>query len=146
MRFSLNRKIAVFAVVFVTAATFAYAHSPMNRFWGDVPVDMELGGDVLIVKTLVVPEDVTLTIEAGTVVRFEDTGGDNAIVVKGRLVAAGTKDAVIRFVPKDEKSGPWRGIVFDGGTGLLTNCEITGATEGVVDPGNKVVQKGVVIR
>jgi len=142
----LLRKIAPAVAAVIAISSLAYAHSPMNRFWGEVPVDMELGGDVLIVRTLVVPEDVTLTIEPGTIVRFEDTGGDNAIVVRGRLVAAGTPDGVIRFIPKDEKTGPWRGIVFEGGSGILTNCEITGSTDGVVDAGNKVVQKGVDVR
>lgn len=117
-------------------ATAAVAHSPMNRFWGEVPVDMQISGDVLIVKPLIVPRDVTLTVEPGTVVRFEGAGeSGNRLVVHGRLVAEGTKDRPIRFMPKDKGSGKWQGIVFErGGKGSLTSCVIEGSVKGVVDP------------
>ena len=122
----------------------AFAHSATNRFWGEVPVDMLLSGDVLIVKPLVVPQDVTVTIEPGTVVRFEKTrSGDNRIVVRGRLVAAGTAGKPIRFVPKDKSSGPWYGIEFAGGSGRVEHCVFEGATKGVDDPAGKAVLKEV---
>ncbi|HEX9861390.1 MAG TPA: hypothetical protein VGB23_09310 [Nitrospirota bacterium] len=129
-------------------ASAALAHSPMNRFWGEVPVDMLLSGDVLITKPLIVPKDVTLTIEAGAVVRFEGTKGrDNRIVVAGRLVAQGTKLKPIKFVPKDKDSGPWQGIVFEpGGKGSLANCVVEGATKGIVDPSDGAALSGVEVR
>jgi hypothetical protein len=99
---------------------------------------MLITGDVLIVKPLIVPKDVTLTIDPGTVVRFEDTGGGNAIIVHGMLVATGSTDSRIVFMPKDDKAGPYRGIVFEGGSGVMMNCDVVGATEGIYDPGGKV--------
>ncbi len=130
--------------MFLLLPALAYAHSATNRFWGEVPVDMLLSGDVLIVKPLVVPEDVTLTIDPGTVVRFEKTkSGDNRIVVKGKLIAAGTGAKPIRFIPKDKASGPWYGIEFAGGSGRVEHCVFEGATKGIDDPAGKAVLKEV---
>jgi hypothetical protein len=118
-----------------------FSHSAMNRFWGEVPVDMLLSGDVLVVKTLVVPEGVTLSIEPGTVVRFERSpGGGNRIVVEGRLVAVGTGEKPIRFIPKDKGSGPWYGVEFRvGGGGRIEHCVFEGASAGVMDPDRKAI-------
>ncbi len=140
----LEREVMVFAFVLIFSG-IAYAHTAMNRFWGEVPVDMLLSGDVLIVKPLIVPEGVTLTIDPGTVVRFERSSkGDNRITVRGRLVAAGTKDKVIRFVPKDASSGRWQGIEFEGsGTGRIENCAFEKASRGITDPGRKARVKSV---
>ncbi len=120
----------------------ASAHSPMNRFWGEVPVDMDLSGDILIVKTLTVPKGVTLTIEPGTIVRFEPSA-NNGIVVSGRLVAVGTKDRPIQFIPKDGK-GFWRGLEFtSGGQGNIENCVMEHAQKRIIGPAGKVVLKEV---
>jgi len=134
-------------LILVTTA-LAYAHSALNRFWGEVPVDMLLSGDVLVVKTLVVPEGVTLTIEPGTVVRFEKSrDGGNRIIVKGRLMSVGTKDKPIRFIPKDGKSGPWFGVEFQGGgTGRVERCSFEGASAGIVDPAKKASVKDSTFR
>lgn len=136
------------AAAVLAVSTIAYAHSATNRFWGEVPVDMLLSGDVLVVRTLEVPPDVTLTVEPGTFVRFEGAkDGGNRIVVRGRLVAVGTKDNPVYFIPKDKKSGPWRGLEFvDGGSGRLENCVIDGATAGIVDPAKKVAVKYVTVK
>jgi hypothetical protein len=117
----------------------AFAHSATNRYWGEVPVDMLLSGDVLIVKPLVVPEGVTLTVEPGTVVRFEKTkAGGNRIVVRGTLVAAGSVGRPIRFIQKDKSSGPWYGIEFAGGSGRIEHCVFEGATKGIDDRAGRV--------
>lgn len=143
----LARKVMVLVLV-LTFSGVAFAHTAMNKFWGEVPVDMLLTGDVLIVKPLIVPEGVTLTIDPGTVVRFEKTAkGDNRIVVRGRLVAVGSKDKVIKLVPKDSSSGPWHGIVFEGGgTGRIENCIFEKASKGITDPGRKAQLKDVSFR
>jgi hypothetical protein len=129
-------------------ACAAYAHSPMNRFWGEVPVDMTLAGDVLIVKPLIVPEDVKLTIEAGTVVRFEKSrDAGNGIIVKGELVAVGSAGKAIRFVPKDASSGKWRGIEFAAtGRGRLEDCVLEKSNYGVAGQLGKVTRKDITIK
>jgi len=145
----LTRKVIVLALVLTLCFSgVALAHTAMNKFWGEVPVDMLLTGDVLIVKQLVVPEGVTLTIDPGTVVRFEKTArGDNRITVRGRLVAAGAKGKAIKFVPKDSSSGSWHGIDFEGsGTGRIENCIFEKASKGITDPGRKVQLKDVSFR
>jgi hypothetical protein len=133
------------ALIFVLCLfSLAFAHGAMDRFWGEVPVDMLLSGDVLIVKPLIVPEGVTLTIYPGTVVRFENfPPGGNRIIVKGRLVAVGVKDKLIKFIPKDKGSGPWYGIEFSGGHGRLERCIIQGASVGIKDPMKGAVTKDV---
>lgn len=143
----LARKVMVLALV-LTFSGAAFAHTAMNKFWGEVPVDMLLTGDVLIVKPLIVPEGVTLTIDPGTVVRFERSPkGDNRITVRGRLVAAGARGKVIKFMPKDTSSGLWRGIEFEGGgTGRIENCIFEKASKGITDPGRKARVREVSFR
>ncbi len=143
----LVRKVVILVLVLGFSGV-AFAHNALNRFWGEVPVDMLLTGDVLIMKPLIVPEGVTLTIDPGTVVRFERTpAADNRITVRGRLVAAGAKGKAIRFIPKDGSSGPWRGIDFEGGgTGRIENCVFEKASKGITDPGRKAVVKDVSFR
>jgi len=139
------RKFFLQLILLLAFPAMLFAHSAMNRFWGEVPVDMLLSGDVLVVKTLTVPEGVTLTIEPGTTVRFEGTkGGVNRILVRGMLVAAGTAGKPIRFVPKSKESGPWYGIEFQGsGRGRLERCVLEGASAGIKDPSKKAVAKDV---
>ncbi len=141
------RTAAAFLLL-VLPPIYAFAHSAMDRFWGEVPVDMQISGDVLVTKTLVVPEDVTLTIEPGTVVRFEGSkDGDNRILVKGRLYAAGTKDKPIRFVPKDADGRPWFGLEFaPGAKGGLSHCVVEGSTDGVANKGADVELEDVEVR
>lgn len=142
------RKISLSLILFLCLSAAAFAHSPMNRFWGEVPVDMLLTGDVLIVKPLTVPEGVTLTIDPGTIVRFEKSAkADNGIVVKGALVAVGTREKPIRFIPKDAAAGPWRGIEFQGaGRGRLEFCSFEKASGRIIDPGKKAATKAVTYR
>lgn len=111
-------------------------------------MDMTLAGDVLIVKPLIVPEDVKLTIEAGTVVRFEKSkDGGNGIVVKGDLVAVGGAGKAIRFIPKDAQAGRWRGIEFmPSSKGRLENCVLEKSTAGVTGQLGKVTRKDITVK
>jgi len=133
-----------FFIFLLSFPSALFAHSAMDRFWGEVPVDMLISGDVLVVKTLTVPEGVTLTIDKGTVVRFEGSkDGINRIVVSGRLIAVGTSERPIMFIPKSPGSGPWYGIEFRGGTGRLEHCVFEGAAKGIRDPAGKAAVKDV---
>ena len=118
----------------------AHAHTAMNKFWGEVPVDMLLTGDVLIVRPLIVPEGVTLTIDSSAVVRFEKSAkGDNRIVVKGKFIAVGEKGKTISFIPKDKDSGLWKGIEFaPTAQGRLENCILEKSISGIIDPQKRV--------
>ncbi len=136
------KKFVPALLLILCLSTPATAHSPMNRFWGEVPVDMDLSGDILIVKTLTVPEGVKLTIEPGTIVRFEPSE-NNGIVVSGELIAVGTKDRPIQFIPKDGK-GFWRGIEFiTGGKGRIEDCIVEHAQKKIIGQSGKIVIQNV---
>jgi hypothetical protein len=142
------KKFLLFLILVFGFSAAASGHSAMDRFWGELPVDMLLTGDVLVVKPLIVPEDVTLTIGPGTVVRFEkNKDGGNRIIVRGELIARGSREKPIRFVPKDNDSGPWYGVEFQGaGHGRLEHCVVVGASAGIKDPGKKAAIREVVFR
>ena len=134
-------------MILIASAPAVWAHSALNRFWGEVPVDMMISGDVLVVKPLIVPVGVTLTIDKGTTVRFEKSAaGDNRIVVKGGLIVVGDKAAPVRFIPK-EPGGKWQGIIFEAGSrGLMQNALIEGSIKGIVAPPKGVLKKDVEVR
>ena len=54
-------------------------------------------GRIYITDTLVVPEGITLTIRAGTIVGFEPTDTPSQIIVHGELYAEGSPDRMIVF-------------------------------------------------
>ncbi|MBN2474231.1 MAG: lamin tail domain-containing protein [Pirellulales bacterium] len=56
-----------------------------------------------------VPAGVTLTIEPGTTVFFDQ---DTQLTVNGRLVAEGTRFERIRFAPPPGSSATWQGLAF----------------------------------
>lgn len=76
----------------------------------------------------VVEIDDNLTIKAGSTLRFSP---GSSLFVRGKLHAAGTKDAPIRFVPAKEGQDPW-GAVMLAGSGsdgsFISNCEFTGGS------------------
>jgi len=63
-----------------------------------------------VTEDLIVPNGMELTIEAGTVIMFENNAG---LTVKGALNAEGRKDKPIRFTGKQESKGAWTGIAFE---------------------------------
>jgi hypothetical protein len=93
-------------------------------------------GEVLIEGALTVAPQATLTIEPGTVVRFRSQGlQPPLLVVQGRIVATGTKDAPILF--SSNFSAPaandWQGVMLLGSEkkNLLERCQIEGAQTGL---------------
>ncbi len=64
-------------------------------------------GPYQVTTTLIVPVDVTLTIEAGTTVFF-DPGAE--LTVYGKLSATGTGDNLIHFTRSPFSAGIWNGI------------------------------------
>ncbi len=99
---------------------------------------------------ITVDKEKNLVIEPGVVVKFMDIGYYKArLLIKGNMVANGTKDEPIVFTSmyddsaggktinintaKDKQPypGSWRGIVFSGGKGTLTNCYVRYSGNGV---------------
>ncbi len=108
-------------------------------------VDTIWQGEVQLDEDLVVPEEVTLTIRAGTVIRVrpaESTKTDpeylsyaTELTVRGRLQIEGTAASPVRFLPAEpaEDGGyPWAGIIVDGGRLTGRHLAVTGAETAVL--------------
>jgi len=87
----------------------ARAAEPLTYDKAYITKDTTWSGTVILRGQNVVKRGVTLTILPGTVVKFawiDDDGdniGDGELTVEGRLVANGTKDALITFTSAQEK-------------------------------------------
>ena len=110
-------------------------------------------GRIRVTGDVYVKEGATLTIKPGTVIRFdtiepklEEQGGRNMfsvdtpyfpgaeIIVKGRIIAVGTKDSPIVFTSsdKDAKPGSWGSINLLGSSGnIIEYCRISYAYNGI---------------
>ncbi|MCH8329872.1 MAG: hypothetical protein IH946_00580 [Bacteroidetes bacterium] len=66
----------------------------------------------IVVGDVIVPREVTLTIEPGTEVRFD---GFFSLIVQGKLNAVGTPNFPIQFRPhqSEPEIGTWKGIQFE---------------------------------
>lgn len=88
---------------------------------------------------IIVPENVTLTIQPGTEVLFPNGAG---LSVQGRLLARGSaQNPVVFHSIAGSKTGSWQGIAFEQGTkegSELLNVRIDGASQCVTLTGAKV--------
>lgn len=82
-------------------------------------------GPYLASESVVVAPGATLTLEPGTVVWFERLG----LAVRGRLIAAGTADRPIRLAGLSP--GGWKGVLLEGGEGVLRHTRVSGAEYGL---------------
>ncbi|HJV33585.1 right-handed parallel beta-helix repeat-containing protein [Geomonas sp.] len=94
--------------------------------------DLVWRGEVLVEGALTVAPQATLTIEPGTVIHFRRKGGQAPLlVVQGRVVATGTKEAPVIFTSgfATAAAGDWQGMMLLGTEkkNLLENCRIEGA-------------------
>jgi len=88
----------------------------------------------LVVADLIVPESVTLTVEAGTEALF-DAG--TALIVHGRLMAVGTSAQLVVFTKSPNAVG-WKGIICknrDGVQSRLQYAKIAYAETGIACEG-----------
>jgi len=99
----------------------------------------------VVAKDVIVCPGVTLTIEPEVEVRF---GGNFSLIVKGRLIAIGTKDKMISFTSNKDKpkAGDWATIKFLGTQpSTLINCTIECGTNGItVENGTLKIQNSLV--
>ncbi|MBL7178161.1 MAG: S8 family serine peptidase [Desulfobacteraceae bacterium] len=84
----------------------------------------------IVTGNVLVPIGVTLTVEPGTKVAFED---DKQLIVRGTLNAAGTKDNRITFTSNSLAINPrWGGIrLFDYANMSLSHCDFSYGTYGI---------------
>ena len=64
---------------------------------GELTADEVWDGRIYITDTLIVPEGITLTIRAGTIVGFEPIDTPSQLIVHGELYAEGSPDRMIVF-------------------------------------------------
>ena len=125
----------VFGVAF--ASTFPSVHAyfvPHSKFCGSLSFSLEnliekngvlthdetWSGEIFVTEDVVVPEDVTLTIDAGTVVKFKHSRGYKegsekiGMTIFGALKAVGTPENQIWFTSDagDAINGDWRMMRF----------------------------------
>ena len=81
---------------------------------GMISEDMTLYPNVhyLVTNNLAVPDGVTLTIKAGTVLKFKDNTGIS-ISTNGTINAVGTPDSMIVFTKADGETGNVSGLIFN---------------------------------
>ena len=112
-------------------AAFAYNGETITE-------DTVWSGKVSIRDSLTIAPQATVTVSPGTVVEFSRSSGrENAAVllVRGRIVAGGTKDRPVKLIPQgnDALSTTWRGILFLASekNNILEHCRVEGAEVGV---------------
>lgn len=121
---------ASFSILMAGAPAFATAMViTKNTVWQ---------GEVVLTDDVLVPDNVSLTIKAGTVIKVvpaESTKTDpeyssplTEITVRGSLKAEGTPGSPVVFkVDGEAKQSSWAGIIIDGGTAHLHSCQVTDA-------------------
>ena len=117
-----------------------------------VAEDMVLRGTVLIKGALVVTPQATLRIDPGTRILFASAPGSaelSRLVVQGRIVASGTAQQPILFVPalNQPLAGDWGGIVLLNSEkkNSFDYCRIEGAQTGIEAHFSRFSGRGVMI-
>ncbi|MCX5808209.1 MAG: hypothetical protein NTX36_02345 [Proteobacteria bacterium] len=93
---------------------------------GELAKDTILLGNYVVKGTLVVPKGISLAIEPGTKVMFDE---QSSLVVQGIMQVNG-KDNPIESAPFGEKQ--WKGIIVDNGEINLSGMKIRGADTGII--------------
>jgi hypothetical protein len=101
----------VFFSALVNNSTLTAQNTLSDTLTGDRTLTAD-GNPWRVTADVIVPKDVTLTIEPGAVVYFDPSAGIK-VQAGGRLVAAGTDNARITLTRTPGSSSPWDGIEFD---------------------------------
>lgn len=131
-------RIAALSLTLLSALLFGL---PAGAIAGVITSDTVWQGNVTVTEDVVVPEGVTLTVRAGTVVTVaaaESTKTDpeylsplTEITIRGRLAVEGTVTAPVRFSGQEKRAGSWAGILIDGGTAAIRECLVADADSGI---------------
>ncbi len=103
MRIFIKAALPILIIMFFTSIPGAKDYDFYYEGQASLTKDTEFFGAVYIKEKLRVPKGVTLTIRAGTVIRFghpglsDDGNVDSSIIVEGRISAVGTRAAPIVF-------------------------------------------------
>lgn len=135
--------LAAVAVVALFAAA-AGAHSNARFYRGEIAASTSWDGVIRLTGTVVIREQVTVTVDPGTEVLVQP-GVGAGIVVKGRLLVRGTGARPVVFDAAGGcREGSWDGIVFaPGSTGVLEDSRIRCSSGGVGGDLSGVTRRGV---
>ncbi len=134
----------LFCLLLLLAAGELYAHPNARFYKGDITVPTSWEGTIRLTGTVVIREGITVTVEPGTEVLVQPNIGAD-IVVRGRLLVRGVPWKPVFFDTAGGcASGPWGGIVFEGGsTGILEHATIRCSSSGITGDLRGVTQTGV---
>ena len=124
----------------------AGAHSNARFYRGEIAVSTHWDGVIRLTGTVVIREGATVTVDPGTEILVQPGPGVD-IVVRGRLLVRGLPGKPVVFDTAGGcASGPWGGIVFDGGSaGILENAAVRCSTRGIGGDMTGVARTGVVL-
>ncbi len=136
----------LFAAWLLLAGTPAGAHSNARFYRGEIAVSTQWDGVIRLTGTVVIREGATVTVDPGTEVLVQPGPGVE-IVVRGRLLVRGLPGKPVVFDTAGGcASGPWGGIVFEGGSvGILENAAVRCSTRGIRGDMAGVARTGVVV-
>ncbi|MEW6087577.1 MAG: right-handed parallel beta-helix repeat-containing protein [bacterium] len=146
MKFNVKNFLICITIILAGCAISRQAPLFQNiqKVNGKLEGDTFWEGIIEVEDKIIVPEDMTLTIKPGTIVRFQKRGfkqfgfGDNRIYVQkgGKLIAEGSPGNYIVFTSREKnpQAGDWHGIEFhsEDNSGILKYCKIEYAYEAVV--------------
>ncbi|RJP25198.1 MAG: hypothetical protein C4529_01025 [Deltaproteobacteria bacterium] len=142
------RRLVVFSVFWlglVLALPRTPEAHPNARFLrGDITVSTSWEGVIRLTGTVVIREDVTVTVDPGTEILVQPGEGTD-IEVRGRLLVRGIPEKPVLFDTAGGcAAGPWGGIRFrPGSTGMFENVRIRCSAVGVTGEMSGVMKKGV---
>jgi len=121
-----------------------HAHPNARFYKGDITVPTSWEGTIRLTGTVVIREGMTVTVEPGTEVLVQPNIGAD-IVVRGRLLVRGVPGKPVLFDTAGGcASGPWGGIVFEGGSaGILEHATIRCSATGITGDLRGVTRTGV---
>ena len=137
MRSTLWLALASLCVLFPFAA---HSQTTSGSIWGDETWDSTMN-PILVTGDVTIEEGATLTIEAGTEVRFEPSADTEygwdfdrcEIIVYGTLDILGTADNLVVLTGRDTAAMGWFGIVFSdvNAAGTIEYCNIDRSVYGI---------------
>lgn len=160
----MRRIISVLIIAFYSSTFIpdVYGEGILTKS-GVLTRDEAWSGTVIVTGDVTVPKGVTLTIEPGTIVKFETEDDQSKfarqhgrsfkceLIVKGILVAKGTPEKMIVFTSNAEnpKEGDWYGIRFEEGYEdslcILDYCRIEYAKNPIYKPSPLNIKNHIVI-
>mgnify|MGYP003619840843 CR=1 FL=1 len=141
----------------IVASFFTACSSDDETATTTTPVVGEISGDITATKTFVkgtytlsgtvrIKKDVTLTIEAGSIITADVSNGTDVIIIEngGKVNFTGTAAEPIVFTEKSKTNGSWGGIIMFGDAPIVSGKKADGTpiTTATSEDGTNTVYGG----